>query len=48
MDILDDVWLPKWLDRRWGVSARRDRRRLARSEGASRREPVGKDATEDW
>lgn len=48
MDILDDVWLPKWLDRRWGISRKRDRRRFEHVEHARAREPVGKDATKDW
>ncbi len=48
MDILDDVWLPKWLDRRLGRTAKRDRRRLLRAERAEEQPPVGKDASRDW
>lgn len=48
MDILDEVWLPKWLDRRWHISARRDRRRHQLAERSWEHEPVGKDATKDW
>jgi hypothetical protein len=48
MDILDEVWVPKWLDRRWAISTRRDRRRLERSERTSETEPLGKDASKDW
>lgn len=48
MDILDDAWLPKWLDRRLNWTANRDRRRMLRSERAEERPPVGKDASQDW
>jgi hypothetical protein len=48
MEILDDVWLPKWLDRRWGISRKRDRQQFEHAEHAREREPVGKDATKDW
>ena len=48
MDILDDVWLPKWLDRRLKVTSNRDRRRFLRAERAAEEPPVGKDASKDW
>jgi hypothetical protein len=48
MDILDDVWLPKWLDRRIHWTENRDRARLLQSERARERDPIGKDALKDW
>jgi hypothetical protein len=48
MDILDDVWLPKWLDRHGRRTANRDRRRFVRAEHIHEHEPVGKDASQDW
>jgi hypothetical protein len=48
MDILDDVWLPKWLDRRVRWSENRDRARFLRAERAREQDPIGKDATKDW
>jgi hypothetical protein len=48
MSILDEVTLPKWLDRRWRVSERRDQRRLMHAERAGEQEPKGKDASTDW
>ncbi|MFO7531909.1 MAG: hypothetical protein R6W93_05570 [Candidatus Limnocylindrales bacterium] len=48
MDILDDVWLPKWLDRRVRWTEVRDRRRFLRAERMHEHEPAGKDATKDW
>jgi hypothetical protein len=48
MDILDDVWLPKWLDRRLGWTTNRDRRRFLRAGRAAEKPPVGKDASQDW
>lgn len=48
MDILDDVWLPKWLDRRLNRTTKRDRRRFLRAERAEEKPPMGKDASQDW
>lgn len=48
MDILDDVWLPKWLDRRLSWTTNRDQRRLLRAERAEEKPPAGKDASQDW
>lgn len=48
MDILDDVWLPKWLDRRMRWTENRDRTRFLHAERARERDPIGKDATKDW
>jgi hypothetical protein len=48
MDILDEVWLPKWLDRRFHRTENRDRRQFLRAERAHEHEPIGKDATKDW
>ncbi len=48
MDILDEVWLPRWLDRRFHRTENRDRRQFLRAERAHEHEPIGKDATKDW
>jgi hypothetical protein len=48
LEVLDDVWLPKWLDRRLNRTTNRDRRRFLRTERAEEKPPVGKDASQDW
>jgi hypothetical protein len=48
MDILDEIWLPKWLDRRLDWTKKRDERQHRHVERLEEAPPVGKDATQDW
>jgi hypothetical protein len=48
LDVLDDIALPGWLERRLGWGKRRDARRLRRAERSGELPPQGKDATKDW
>ena len=48
MEILDDIWLPQWLDRRVDWTRKRDERRHRRVEHLAEAPPVGKDSTQDW
>jgi hypothetical protein len=48
MDILDEVWMPRWLDHRLHRTKNRDQRHFQRAERAGEKPPVGKDASQDW
>ncbi len=48
MDILDEVWLPGWLDRRVRWTENRDRRRFMRAERTTSTNPSARTPAKDW
>jgi hypothetical protein len=46
--LLAEIRLPRWLDRRLKWNRQVDERRLRRSERSEHRDPQGKDASKDW
>jgi hypothetical protein len=48
LEVLDDIWLPKWRDRRLGWSKKLGERRHRHVEHMEEAPPVGKDSTKDW
>ena len=45
--VLDDLSLPRWLERRWGWNKERDLRRFHRAERMEKKRDAGKDTTKD-